>query len=117
VADLAALISLSAHLRAEGADGDGAAWAATAVLLGEGVLADGRARSATATIPARCSTSRPPPRARTRSGARSSPRGRVRQRVPWRRLRRLGRRRRVTAPPGRSELIRGTTLNYPCRRC
>jgi len=43
VADLAALISLSAHLRAEGADGDGAAWAATAVLLGEGVLADGRA--------------------------------------------------------------------------
>jgi hypothetical protein len=39
VADLAELISLCAHLRAERADGDGAAWAATAALLGEGAIA------------------------------------------------------------------------------
>jgi hypothetical protein len=38
VADLAALISLCAQLRAEGAPGDGAAWAATAALLGSGPL-------------------------------------------------------------------------------
>ena len=38
VADLAELISLCAQLRAEGADGDGAAWAATAALLGRGLL-------------------------------------------------------------------------------
>jgi hypothetical protein len=38
VADLAALISLCAHLRAEGVPGDGEAWAATAALLGEGPL-------------------------------------------------------------------------------
>jgi hypothetical protein len=36
VADLAELISLSSQLRAEGADGDGALWAATAALLGAG---------------------------------------------------------------------------------
>jgi hypothetical protein len=42
VADLAELISLCAYLRAEGADGDGAAWAASAALLGEGALADAR---------------------------------------------------------------------------
>jgi hypothetical protein len=34
VADLAALISLCAQLRADGADGDGEAWAATAAGLG-----------------------------------------------------------------------------------
>jgi hypothetical protein len=42
VADLAALISLCAQLRAEGLDGDGEAWAATAALLGERPLATGR---------------------------------------------------------------------------
>ena len=44
VADLAELISLCAQRRAEGADGDGAAWAATAALLGTGALE--RARDA-----------------------------------------------------------------------
>jgi hypothetical protein len=38
VADLADLISLCAQVRAEGSDGDGAAWAATAALLGSGRL-------------------------------------------------------------------------------
>ena len=38
VADLAALISLCAQLRAEDLDGDGAAWAATAAMLGESEL-------------------------------------------------------------------------------
>ncbi len=42
VADLAELISLCAQLRAEAATGDGAAWAATAALLGRGVLTDAR---------------------------------------------------------------------------
>lgn len=42
VSDLAELISLCAQGRAEGRDGDGAAWAATAALLGAGDL--GRAR-------------------------------------------------------------------------
>jgi hypothetical protein len=42
VADLAELISLCAQLRADEADGDGAAWAASAALLGAGVLAEGR---------------------------------------------------------------------------
>jgi hypothetical protein len=42
VADLAELISLCAHLRAQGAGGDGAGWAATAALLGQGMLADAR---------------------------------------------------------------------------
>jgi hypothetical protein len=36
VADLAALISLCARLRAEGLSGDGEAWAATAATLGRG---------------------------------------------------------------------------------
>jgi hypothetical protein len=40
VADLAALISLCAQLRAEEREGDGEAWAATAALLGQGPLAD-----------------------------------------------------------------------------
>ena len=40
--DLAELISLCAQLRAEGADGDGAAWAATAALLGAGGLEEAR---------------------------------------------------------------------------
>ena len=44
VADLAELISLCAQARAEGRDGDGPAWAATAAELGVGDL--GRARSA-----------------------------------------------------------------------
>ncbi len=39
VADLAELISLCAQLRAEGRDGDGAAWAATTSALGTGRLA------------------------------------------------------------------------------
>jgi hypothetical protein len=38
VADLAALISLCAQLRAEGLPGDGSVWAATAALLGQGPL-------------------------------------------------------------------------------
>ncbi len=38
VADLAELISLCAQLRAESANGDGPAWAATAALLGAGGL-------------------------------------------------------------------------------
>ena len=43
VGDLAELISLCAQARAEGRDGDGAAWAATAALLGQGRLAEPRA--------------------------------------------------------------------------
>jgi hypothetical protein len=43
VADLAELISLCAQARAEGGDGDGAAWAATASLLARGGLKDARA--------------------------------------------------------------------------
>jgi hypothetical protein len=43
VADLAALISLCAQLRADGNPGDGAGWAATAALLGSGRLAGPRA--------------------------------------------------------------------------
>lgn len=43
VADLAELISLCAQARAEGRDGDGAAWAATASLLGRGGLDAARA--------------------------------------------------------------------------
>jgi hypothetical protein len=42
VADLAELISLCARLQADGAPGDGEAWAATAVWLGEGAIAAGR---------------------------------------------------------------------------
>jgi hypothetical protein len=42
VADLAALISFCAQLRADGGAGDGEAWAATAALLGAGPLADAR---------------------------------------------------------------------------
>jgi hypothetical protein len=38
VSDLAELISLSAHVRALGVEGDGGAWAATAALLGTGGL-------------------------------------------------------------------------------
>jgi hypothetical protein len=43
VADLAELISVCAQLRADDAPGDGAAWAASAALLGTGTLADARA--------------------------------------------------------------------------
>ena len=43
VADMAELISLSAHLQAESASGDGPAWAATAALLGRGELDAARA--------------------------------------------------------------------------
>jgi hypothetical protein len=43
VGDLAELISLCAQGRAERRDGDGAAWAATAALLGSGGLGDARA--------------------------------------------------------------------------
>ena len=42
VADLAELISLCARLQADGAPGDGEAWAATAVWLGQGAIAAGR---------------------------------------------------------------------------
>jgi hypothetical protein len=42
VSDLAELISVCAQLRAGGLDGDGAAWAATAALLGSGRLAPAR---------------------------------------------------------------------------
>jgi hypothetical protein len=43
VSDMAELISLCAHLKAERSSGDGAAWAATAALLGRGELALARA--------------------------------------------------------------------------
>jgi hypothetical protein len=43
VADLSELISLCSQLRAEDADGDGALWAATATLLGQGRLDEPRA--------------------------------------------------------------------------
>jgi hypothetical protein len=42
VSDLAELISVCAHARADGRPGDGAAWAATAALLGQGRLARAR---------------------------------------------------------------------------
>jgi hypothetical protein len=42
VADLAELIALCAHLRAQGDDGEGSAWAATAALLGRDGLAEAR---------------------------------------------------------------------------
>ena len=42
VSDLAELISLCAQLRAEQAEGDGVAWAATAALLGRGALDEAR---------------------------------------------------------------------------
>ena len=42
VADLAELISLCSQVRAEGTDGDGALWAATASLLGRGALDEAR---------------------------------------------------------------------------
>ena len=43
VSDLAELISLCAQARADGRDGDGPAWAATAAVLGEGGLEEARA--------------------------------------------------------------------------
>jgi hypothetical protein len=43
VSDLAELISLCAQARADGRSGDGAAWAATAALLGQGRLREARA--------------------------------------------------------------------------
>lgn len=42
VGDLAELLSLCAQARADGLDGDGAAWAATSALLGQGGLDDAR---------------------------------------------------------------------------
>jgi hypothetical protein len=42
VADLAELISLCAQVQADGGDGDGPLWAATASLLGTGTLAEAR---------------------------------------------------------------------------
>ena len=42
VNDLAELIALCAYLRAEGIGGDGAAWAATAAVLGRGALDEAR---------------------------------------------------------------------------
>jgi hypothetical protein len=43
VGDLAELLSLCAQARADGLDGDGAAWAATSALLGQGGLDEARA--------------------------------------------------------------------------
>jgi hypothetical protein len=43
VADLSELISLCSQLRAEDGDGDGQLWAATAALLGQGMLDEPRA--------------------------------------------------------------------------
>ena len=43
VADLAELLALCTQARADGTDGDGAAWAATAALLGKGGLDEARA--------------------------------------------------------------------------
>ena len=43
VSDLSELISLCAHVQADGRAGDGAAWAATAALLGRARLVDARA--------------------------------------------------------------------------
>jgi hypothetical protein len=43
VADLAELIAICSQLRADVAPGDGAAWAASAALLGDGQLAEARA--------------------------------------------------------------------------
>ncbi len=43
VGDLAELISLCAQARADGREGDGAVWAATAALIGQGLLGDARA--------------------------------------------------------------------------
>jgi hypothetical protein len=43
VADLAELLALCTQARADGGDGDGAAWAATAALLGAGGLDEARA--------------------------------------------------------------------------
>jgi hypothetical protein len=42
VADLSELISLCSQVRAEGTEGDGPLWAATAALLGRGVLDEAR---------------------------------------------------------------------------
>ncbi|HEY8193367.1 MAG TPA: hypothetical protein VIF36_05520, partial [Gaiellaceae bacterium] len=42
VGDLAELISLCAQVRADGREGDGAVWAATAALIGQGLLDDAR---------------------------------------------------------------------------
>jgi hypothetical protein len=42
VADLSELISLCSQVRAEGADGDGPLWAATAAMLGRGALTEAR---------------------------------------------------------------------------
>jgi hypothetical protein len=42
VSDLAELISLCTQARADGGNGDGAAWAATSALLGRGQLVDAR---------------------------------------------------------------------------
>ena len=43
VSDLAELISLCAQARGDGRPGDGAAWAATAALVGQGALGEARA--------------------------------------------------------------------------
>jgi len=50
VADLAALISICAQLRADGGSGDGEAWAVTAALLGRGPLQDAREPDALGTL-------------------------------------------------------------------
>ena len=52
VADLAELLALCTQARADDADGDGAAWAATAALLGRGGLDEARAALRDARDPA-----------------------------------------------------------------
>ena len=52
VADLAELLALCTQARADDADGDGAAWAATAAFLGKGGLEEARAELRDARDPA-----------------------------------------------------------------
>ena len=52
VADLAELLALCTQVRADDADGDGAAWAATAAFLGKGGLEEARAELRDARDPA-----------------------------------------------------------------
>ena len=98
--DLAELISLCAQLRADGRDGDGAAWAATAALLGSGDAGEARAALRDDGDPAPLERARARGRRATRpSSARSprTPRGSVRV-APDAGLSSLRRRRRRRRP-------------------
>ena len=89
VADLAELISLCGQLRAEDRAGDGAAWAASAALLGAGALAEARdALGCERRRAARAARAR----RRRRRGGRARPRGACR-------TRRLSSRRCRSSPP------------------